>query len=70
MVDEFSVLLDPIAWAEVIEASDNAISLQSLSDREVMIALPGVESYTAVLIRGQDFVVIISDWFHGRIYRT
>jgi len=27
-------------------------------------------TYPAVLIRGQDFVVIISDWFHGRIYRT
>jgi len=68
--EEFRGLIDPIAGAEVVELSGNSISMQGLSDREVVIAFPGMESYTAVLIRSQDFVGIISDWFHGRIYRA
>jgi hypothetical protein len=67
---EFRALFDPIERAEVVELSGNSISMQGLSDREVVIAFPGMESYTAVLIRSQDFVGIISDWFHGRIYRA
>lgn len=41
--EEFSALFDPIEGAEVIKAPDNAISMQGLSDREVVIAFPGVE---------------------------
>jgi hypothetical protein len=68
--EEFRRLFDPVEGAEVVELSGNSISMQGLSDREVVIAFPGMESYTAVLIRSQDFVGIISDWFHGRIYRA
>jgi hypothetical protein len=64
--EEFHALFDPIEGAEVIEAPDNAISLQGLSDREVVIAFPGVESYTATLIRSVYFVRIIKAWFDGR----
>lgn len=53
------MLFDPIEGAEVIEAQDNAISMQGLSDREVVIAFRGVESYTAVLVRAKFFVRII-----------
>ena len=65
-VEEFHTLFDPIEGAEVVEAPDNAISLQGLSDREVVIAFPGVESYTATLIRSTHFVRIIKVWFDGR----
>ena len=68
-VEEFRALFDPIEGAGVIEASDNAISMQGLSDREVVIAFPGVESYTAILVRDQYFVQLIRAWFEGRIQR-
>jgi hypothetical protein len=55
-VEEFRALFDPIEGAEVIEAPDNAISMQGLSDREVVIAFLSMDSYTSVLIRDQDFV--------------
>jgi hypothetical protein len=68
-VEEFHTLFDPIEGAEVVEAPDNAISLQGLSDREVVIAFPGVESYTAVLVRNTYFINIIRTWFDGRFKR-
>ena len=37
------------------------------ADREVVIAFPGMESYTAVLVRDKYFVGIIKDWFYSRI---
>ena len=40
--EEFRALFDPIEGAEVIEVPDNAISMRGLSDREVMIAFPGI----------------------------
>lgn len=61
--EEFRGLFDPIEGAEIIEAPDNAISMQGLSDREVVIAFPGVESYTAVLVRDKYFVGIVRRWF-------
>jgi hypothetical protein len=65
-VEEFHTLFDPIEGAEVIEASDNSISFQGLSDREVAIAFPGIESYTAIVVRSANFVKIIKAWFDGR----
>jgi hypothetical protein len=67
--EEFRALFDPIEGAEVIEASDNAISLQGLSDREAVIAFPGVESYTAVLVRDRYFVQLIRTWLDERVQR-
>jgi len=49
--EEFHGLFDPIEGAEIIEAPDNAISMQGLSNRELVIAFPGVESYMAVIVR-------------------
>ena len=63
----FRGLFDPIEGAEVIEAPDNAISMQGLSDKEVVIAFPGVESYTAVLVRESHFVDILKLWFESRV---
>ena len=64
--EEFRALFDPIEGAEVVEAPDNAISMQGLSDREVVIAFPGVESYTAVIVRDKYFVGIVKSWFDSR----
>jgi hypothetical protein len=65
-VEEFRTLFDPIEGAEVIEAPDNAISMQGLSDREVVIAFPSMDSYTSVLMRDQDFVRIVKAWFDNQ----
>ena len=68
-VEEFHTLFDPIEGAEVVEAPDNAISLQGLSEREVVIAFPGVESYTAVLIRDRYFSALMRRWFIDRFQK-
>ena len=64
-VEEFRSLFAPIEGAEVIESPDNAISMQGLSNREVVIAFPGMESYTAVLVRDRYFVGILREWFNN-----
>ena len=65
--EEFSALFDPIEGAKVFMAPDTAISMQGLSDHEVVIAFPGVESYTAVLVRDKYFVGIVKSWFDSRV---
>ena len=64
--EEFHTLFDPIEGAMVGEATDNTISFQGLSEKEIVIAFPGIESYTAVLIRNRYFVEIIKTWFEKR----
>ena len=64
---EFRTLFDPIETAELVTLSDNTISMQGLSDREIVIAFPGVEAYTAVLVRDRRFVELIRSWFDGRL---
>ena len=68
--EEFRALFDPIEGAGVIEAPDNAILLQGLSDREVVIAFPAMESYTTVLIRDRYFGQLIRAWFNKRVQRV
>ena len=68
-LDEFRALFEPIHNAELVEGEDNAISLQGLSEREVVIAFPGVDSYTAVLVRDRYFVQCIQTWFDERFQR-
>ena len=52
--------------AEVLEAADNKIRIHGLSTKEVMIGLPDVERYTALLVRDQHFTAIIKAWFDDR----
>jgi hypothetical protein len=66
---DFQALFDPLRSADIVAGIDNAISLQGLSDKEVVIAFPGVESYTAVLVRDTYFINIIRAWFDGRFKR-
>jgi hypothetical protein len=68
-VQEFRLLFEPIHNAELVEGKDNAISLQGLSEREVVIAFPGVDSYTAVLVRDEYFTQLVRDWFDERFQR-
>jgi hypothetical protein len=63
---DFQALFEPLHRAALAEGPDNAISLQGLSDKEVVIAFPGVESYTAILIRDRYFARIIKTWFDTR----
>jgi hypothetical protein len=65
-LEEFRALFDPIHNAELVEGADNTISVQGLSDREVVLAFPGVDAYTAVLIRDQYFTKIVRAWFDKR----
>ena len=62
-VDDFRALFEPIGNADVIEVPGIALSLQGLSNREVVIAFPSMDSYTSVLIRDQDFARVIKAWF-------
>ena len=66
---DFRALFEPILSADIVAGADNAISLQGLADKEIVIAFPGVESYTAVLVRDTYFVNIIQNWFDGRFKR-
>ena len=68
-VMDFQALFEPLHGAELITGVDNAISLQGLSGKEIVIAFPSMESYTAVLIRNAYFVNIIRTWFDIR-FRT
>ncbi len=54
-VAEFRTLFDPLEGAEVAAEPNNTISLKGLSAREVVLAFPGVETYTAVLVHDPDF---------------
>ena len=63
---DFKALFEPLHSAELLAGLDNAISLQGLSGKEVVIAFPGMESYTAVLIKNSYFVNIIRSWFDSR----
>ena len=66
---DFQALFEPLRTADIVAGSDNAISLQGLSDKEVVIAFPSVESYTAVLVRDAYFINIIRTWFDERFKR-
>lgn len=64
--NDFRQLFEPVESATLVARADNKISLQGLSDRELVLAFPGMESYTAVLIRDTYFVGIIKRWFDRR----
>ena len=69
-MDDFRALFEPIENAEVIEVPGIALSLQGLSNREVVIAFPSMDSYTSILIRDPDFVRIVKAWFDDQFDYT
>ena len=64
---EFQALFAPIKSAKVVAAPDNALSLQGLSDKKVVIAFEGMENFTAVVIRDTAFVKVVRAWFEERM---
>lgn len=63
---EFRSIFDPIRAAHIVEAGDNAIRLQGLSDKQVMISIPELTSYTGVLIKDPNVVKALRAWFDQR----
>jgi hypothetical protein len=67
--EEFRALFDPIEAAGMIEAPNNAISMPRLSGREVVIAFPGVESYTVALVSEKYLAGIVKAWFDRHAHK-
>ena len=65
-VKDFRALYDPLQNAELVESKENTFRIQGLSNQEVVIAFPGVDSYTSVLIKNPHFVEIVKNWFDSR----
>ena len=63
---DFKALFTPVHGAELAEGPDNAISMQGLSEREVVIAFPDMDSYTAILVRDPYFTRMMKHWFDQR----
>lgn len=66
---EFQALFEPLRSAAIVAGIDNAISMQGLAGKKLVIAFPGVESYTAVIVRDTYFIKIMRTWFDGRFKR-
>ncbi len=64
--EEFMTLFSPLQHADLRLSANNDLSLQGLSDEEVVITLPGNQGYTAVLVRHKPFVRLMRDWFTKR----
>jgi hypothetical protein len=65
-LNEFRKVYDPINTAELVLGYDNSHRLQGLSEKEVILAFPGVETYTGLLIRDPFFVRLVKGWFDAR----
>lgn len=63
---DLSSFFATIVTAETAKGENNAIRIQGLSEREVVLAYTGMTSYTAVLIRDLDTVKIFKSWFDDR----
>jgi hypothetical protein len=63
---EFRQIFDPVASAELREGTDNAIRIQGLGDRNVIISIPEMIHYTAISISDPYVVGIFKDWFDRR----
>lgn len=63
---ELAALYTSLRGASVVEGLDNALRIQGVSDREVILGLPAVDSYTGVLIRDEFTVRLLHHWFDER----
>ncbi|MBY8871824.1 hypothetical protein K7640_08220 [Micromonospora sp. PLK6-60] len=63
---EFRSIFDPIASAHLVEGGDNAIRIQGLSDRLVVVSIPEMTAYTGLQIRDPYVIGIFKDWFDRR----
>jgi hypothetical protein len=53
--------------SDIVLGSDNQIRIQGISHKEVVIAFPSVNSYTALLCKDRYFVEIMKTWFDNRV---
>jgi len=65
-LEEFRAVFDPLSTAEVVEGRDNAVRIQGLSDKEVVVSIPELARYTGLLIRDAGVVGILREWFDHR----
>ena len=63
---DFRALYDPLKDIELVEGHNNTIRVQGLSEREIVLAFPGVDTYTGILIKDPHFVKIVKKWFDKR----
>ena len=64
--NELRSIFESLRNAEVKEATDNTIRIAGLSDKEVVVAFPTANSYTAVRIREPSILKLIKDYFDNR----
>lgn len=64
---ELFAIYSSIKSANVIERADNEVSLQGLSEKEVILSLPEVAGYCAVKISQPTIVLILRSWFITRL---
>ncbi|MEL6445590.1 MAG: hypothetical protein AAFY55_11450 [Bacteroidota bacterium] len=69
-VGQLRSIFDPINSAEVLGSEDNTIRIQGLSDSEVIIGLPGVDSYTGIRIVDRHIVSLFRNWFDKRVLQV
>ena len=60
---EFLAIFKPIRNAHVRASADNALRVQGLSTKEVVIAFPTLTTYTAIRFTDPTFVAVIKAWF-------
>lgn len=68
-IDQLRSIFEPLSSADLLEGQDNTLRIQGLSNKEVIIGLPGVDSYTGLRIRDVYLVAMIKDWYDTRFKR-
>jgi len=65
-IEELQALFTPLRNAETVQGKDNMLRIQGLSEHEVVLAFPGIATYTGVLIKDRHFTRILKIWFDNR----
>jgi hypothetical protein len=68
-IDQLRAIYDPLNSAQMIEGTDNALRIQGLSDKEVIVGLPGVDSYTGLHIKDPHAVKVFKQWYDQRFQK-
>lgn len=63
---ELSSIYEAVRAAELIERSDNTLSVQGLSDQEVVVSFPTIGNYNAISLRHPVIVNVMRQWFEER----
>lgn len=63
---EFLAIFKPIRNASIRASGDNALRVQGLSTKEVVVAFPTLTTYTAIRFTDPNFVAVIRNWFDTR----